>query len=123
MLWSSAVTLLRVAVGYVFMFTGISKWVMPEYTVHFAQMGIPWPEFTVLLVASTELICGSLLLFGLHTRKAVAPLILVMVAAIFIAKVPIIGKSGWWQFANDSRLDVLLLAVLLYLWIERPKLG
>ena len=63
------------------------------------------------LVASTELVCGSLLLLGLVTRLAAAPLIVTMLVAIKTALWPGLDSAGE-LFGLSETLYIVLLAWL-----------
>ncbi|UOQ83403.1 DoxX family protein [Gracilibacillus salinarum] len=107
--------LIRYAVGYVFIASAIMKLVISDFTGTFAGFGLPYPELVVLLVGLTELICGGLILFNYYVRQAAIPLFIIMVAAFFLTKVPIL-ETGFFQFLFDARLDIVMLILLFILW-------
>src|SRR5690606_19213925 len=76
--------LIRLMVGGVFLSEGIQKFLEPASrgAGRFVKIGLPAAEFLGPLVGATEVLCGSLVLFGLLTRIAVLPLIATMVVAI-----------------------------------------
>lgn len=77
----------RVTVGWVFMITGWGKLNnLPQVIENFAGWGIPFPEIMTPFVSAVEFGGGLLLLLGLFTRIAAAPLIVVMIVAIISAK-------------------------------------
>jgi len=77
----------RLAVGLLFVSTGWGKiHDIPKVTRFFEQLGIPAPGFQAVLVAYSELVCGSLLVLGLFARLATIPLIISMTVAILTAK-------------------------------------
>src|ERR1700690_333818 len=77
----------RLAVGLLFVSTGWGKVQdIPKVTHFFEQLGIPAPGFQAVLVAYSELVCGSLLVLGLFARLATIPLIISMTVAILTAK-------------------------------------
>ena len=79
--------LARLTVGFVFAESGWGKLHnIPKVVGYFTDLGIPAPEFQAHLVASTELVGGTLLLLGLLTRLASVPLTVVMTVAIITAK-------------------------------------
>jgi putative oxidoreductase len=94
--WSRAVTrhftwlaplAVRITVGVVFMGTGWTKLQhLPQITQNFRGLGIPAPEILTPFVSGVEFVGGILLLFGLLTRFAAVPLMVVMVVAIISAK-------------------------------------
>jgi putative oxidoreductase len=76
-------TLARVTVGWIFCQSGWGKLHdLAKVTDYFVELGLPAPAFQAQLTATTEFVCGSLLLLGLCTRFAVVPLIITMVVAI-----------------------------------------
>jgi putative oxidoreductase len=77
----------RLAVGLLFVSTGWGKvHDIPKVTHFFESLQIPAPGFNAVLVAYSELVCGSLLVVGLLTRLATLPLMISMVVAILTAK-------------------------------------
>ena len=77
----------RLVVGIVFAGTGWTKLQnLPLMTKNFAAMGIPAPELLTPFVSGVEFVGGLLLLFGLLTRFAAVPLMIVMIVAIIAAK-------------------------------------
>src|SRR5258708_7650387 len=77
----------RLPRGVVFVQTGWGKLhSLGDVTKFFTDLGIPAPAFQATLVATTELVGGALLVAGLLTRLAAAPLAFTMVVAILTAK-------------------------------------
>jgi len=115
----SAVVLIRLLVGAVFLSEGIQKFLFPaELGVgRFAKIGIPSPELLAPFVGMVEIVCGTLLLFGLLTRLAALPLIIVMVVAITSTKLPMLAKNGFWFMAHESRTDFSMLLGSIFLLI------
>lgn len=122
-----AVLLIRLYVGFVFASEGILKFVRPEAqgTGRFDKAVIPAPGFFAPLDGVFEIACGLLILAGLATRLAAVPMIVNMLGALLITKLPILwgeaalfeGKSGWWDFAHESRTDLAQLCGSLFLLI------
>ena len=105
-------TLARIAVGWVFVSTGWGKLQNLEPVVQFfTDLGIPFPQLQAPFVASTELVCGALLLVGLLTRAAAVPLIATMIVAIATAQ--------WPQVETLSGLLGLVetLYIVLFVWL------
>ena len=128
----AATILIRVAVGVVFLSEGIQKFIYPDEigAGRFAKIGIPSPETMGPLVGIVEVLCGALLLLGLLTRVAAAPLIGVMVVAILTTKIPILlghdlgpfrvrqlDQYGFWSMAHESRTDFAMLLGSVFLLI------
>ena len=77
----------RLTVGVVFAQTGWLKLnALPRMIQNFRERGIPAPEFFTPLALGIEFVGGLMLLFGLLTRFAAVPLMIVMVVAILSAK-------------------------------------
>nr|WTB29460.1 DoxX family protein [Streptomyces sp. NBC_00830] len=121
----AAVVLIRLYVGAVFLFEGIQKFLYPDQlgTGRFDKAGIPAPGFLAPLDGVFEIACGVLILVGLLTRLAAVPMIVNMLGALLITKLPILwgnaplftGKSGWWDFIHESRTDLAQLCGSLFL--------
>jgi len=101
------------AVGYVFITSGVLKLVDGSFIGLFANLGMPFPEFTLYLVAIIELACGMLILGRMYLNLAVLPLLFIMFGAIFITKLPIILSGGFLSFAFEARLDIIMIILLL----------
>jgi putative oxidoreductase len=126
--------LVRLLVGLVVFFPeGIQKLVFPELlgAGRFANIGIPYPELTGPFVGTVEIICGVLIIFGLLTRPAAVPLLIIMLVAIVSTKAPIwlghdfwifhppkLARYGFWSMAHEARADFCMLLGSLYLLIE-----
>lgn len=109
------------AVGFVFITSGVVKLVSPHFIGMFAGLGLPFPEVTLYGVAILELSCGWLIASRMYLRLAVPPLIVIMISAILIAKLPTIGSSGILSFAFEARLDIVMLILLILIWKHGPK--
>src|SRR4051794_38267134 len=76
-------TLARLAIGLVFLRSGWGKLHnLDGVTEFFTGLGIPAPGFQAVLVATTELVGGSLVILGLGARLASLPLATTMVVAL-----------------------------------------
>ncbi|MBP2479595.1 putative membrane protein YphA (DoxX/SURF4 family) [Crossiella equi] len=125
-----ALVLVRLAAGAVFLAEGIGKFLYPDQQAagRFAKIGIPAPEVFGPLSAVAETACGVLLLLGLLTRLATLPVLVTMVLALALTKVPILwGGSvdkpkahGLWDMAHESRTDWAMLLCLTYLLVAGP---
>jgi len=77
----------RVTVGWVFLISGWGKLSNLSLVIeNFAGWDIPFPGIMAPFVSAVEFGGGLLLLLGLFTRIAAAPLIVVMIVAIISAK-------------------------------------
>lgn len=111
-------TAARLTVGWVFFQSGWGKLHdLGKVTDYFTQLGLPAPAFQATLTASIEFVCGALLLLGLCTRLAAAPLIVTMVVAI---------RTALWDQV-DSLGSLFGLAEFLYitllLWLGTAGAG
>ena len=76
-------TIARLTIGLVFVQSGWGKvHDLEKVTGYFTELGIPAPAFQAVPASNTELVCGGLVLLGLATRFAAAPLIVTMCVAI-----------------------------------------
>lgn len=109
----------RITVGWVFVESGWGKLHhLDKVTGFFADLGIPSPGFHAHLVSSLEFGCGLLLLAGLLTRIATAPLMAIMFVAIATAK-----KSELHGFSDLIGFsEYLYMVLLLWLAIKGPGL-
>lgn len=105
--------LMRVVLGILFLAHGISKLQMGLGNVAgwFGSIGLP--EFLAYVVAAIELIGGVLLILGLFTRYVSVVLIIVLVGAVFTAKLSA-GLLGNGQAAGYE-LDIAYIVIALYL--------
>ncbi|MGH8751049.1 MAG: DoxX family protein [Burkholderiales bacterium] len=107
----------RVTVGWVFLWSGWGKLNnLPQVIENFIGWGIPFPHILTPFVSGVEFVGGLLLLLGLFTRLAAAPLVIVMMVAI---------RSALWEQVDS--LETLLgfeefayLAIFLWLAIAGP---
>ena len=109
--------LARLVIGAVFVPTGWGKLHnLPDIIDFFRQLGIPYPEVQAPFVSSIELVCGGLVLAGLATRLAAAPLIGTMVVAILTAVWPQLDTARE-IFGKD---ELHYIALLSYLVVTGP---
>ena len=112
--------LIRLMVGAVFLSEGIQKFLFPALrgSGRFEKIGLPQPEFLGNFVGAFEIICGALILFGLFTRLAAIPLVIIMLVAIAATKTEIFQKEGFWQMLHGSRTDWAMLLGSIFLIIK-----
>ena len=105
--------LVRASLAAVFIPSGWGKLHdLGKVTGFFTELGIPAPHFNAVLVALSELGCGSLLLVGLASRPAAIPLVVSMVIAILTAKrADISGITD--LFAVDEFIYIVMAAVVV----------
>ena len=105
--------LVRASLAAIFIPSGWGKLHdLGKVTGFFTELGIPAPHFNAVLVALSELGCGSLLLVGLASRLAAIPLVVSMVIAILTAKrADISGITD--LFAVDEFIYIVMAAVVV----------
>ena len=115
----SAVLLVRLLVGWVFLSEGIQKFLYPAAlgVGRFQKIGIPAPAFFAPFVGVVEIVCGTLLIIGLLTRLATIPLIVDISVAILTTKIPMLAKAGFWAMMHEARTDYCMLLGLIFLLI------
>lgn len=115
----AGVILIRFLTGAVFFLEGIKKFLFPDDwgVGRFVKIGIPAPEVLAPFVGAVEIVCGFLVLWGLFTRLASIPLIIVISVAIATTKVPILLNSGFWPMEDHARTDYSMLMGLLFLLV------
>lgn len=124
-----ATLLVRLAVGFVFVTSGLVKFLFDNQGPgRFAKIGLPAAPALASFVGAIEIVCGILLLLGLFVRLAAIPLVVAMVVAIVTTKLPLLfgagpepigapPKTGFWAFAYQARLDLTMLAACVFLLI------
>ena len=105
-------TLSRLTLGWIFLQSGWGKLNdLPRVIAFFTELGIPAPQIQAPLAATTEFVCGALMLLGLASRFASLPLIGTMLVAILTAKRGDVHElSDLFGFAE-------YLYIVLALWI------
>ena len=125
------ILVLRLMAGGVFTWEGILKFVYVNQGLgRFTKLGFPMPELTANFIATTEIIGGLLLLFGLFTRFVSFWFILEMIVAMLSTKIslylgtsplplpPAPPKVGIWAVLHESRSDYAQLLTCIFLLIE-----
>ena len=109
----------RLVVGLIFISEGIQKFIYPG-TIgagRFAKIGFNDPAFWAYFTASFEVVCGLLIVFGLFTRLAAFPLLIIMITAFITTKWPVLIDKGFWAMAHEYRTDFALTMLLIFLLI------
>jgi putative oxidoreductase len=124
---SGAVVLIRLYVGLIFVGEGVLKFLRPDQLGpgRFVKAGIPEGTFFAYLDGVFEIGCGVLILAGLLIRLAAVPMIVDMIGALLITKVPILWgnaplypkEGGLWDFFHEGRLEVAMLCGSLFLLV------
>ncbi len=114
---ASALLLIRILVGWVFVSEGIQKFLYPAQlgVGRFAKIGIPAAHVMAPFVGTVEIVCGCLVLMGLFTRLASIPLLCVISVAIVTTKFPMLAKIGVWAMLHEARTDFSMLLGLVFL--------
>jgi uncharacterized membrane protein YphA (DoxX/SURF4 family) len=124
---TGATLLVRLAVGSVFVSSGIVKFLFDNQGPgRFARVGFPHASALAMFVGTTEVVCGTLVILGLFVRLASVPLVVDMLVAIATTKIPLLfgvgpeavaapPKTGFWAFAYQARLDVTMLLACSFL--------
>ena len=105
--------IMRVVLGIIFVFHGADKFQMGLSNVEawFASIGIP--GFLAYGVAVLELVGGIMLILGLFTRYLSGLFVIMLIGAIFTAKLSA-GLLGNGQSAGYE-LDLAFILISLYL--------
>jgi putative oxidoreductase len=111
--------LIRLIVGLVFLSEGIQKFIYPELVGvgRFEKIGFDYAEFLAYFVATFEVFCGILILFGILTRLVAIPLLAIMITALISTKIPIWINEGFWFMAHAARTDFAMTLLLVFLII------
>ncbi len=127
-----SVSLIRLAVGAVFFFEGVQKFMLPDELAagRFAKIGLPWPQFTGPFVGGVEVVCGALMVIGWFTRPAALALLIDISVAIVSTKIPILlghgfagftlsklPRYGFLSMMHEARTDFAMWLGLLFLLI------
>jgi putative oxidoreductase len=102
-------------VAYVFITSGIMKLESVELSNYFLSLGLPYPLHTMYIISITEIICGIFIVINKGIRHAVIPLMIIMIAALLLTKVPLL-HIGLVHFAFNARLDIVMLILLFILY-------
>jgi len=106
--------LTRLVIGSAFHFTGDGKLHnLDRTTQFFSSLGIPFPHFNAIFIASLEFVGGLCLVFGLATRIFAALLSCSMIVALITSD----GQEWLQKFPADIT-DVTSFTYLLFLiWL------
>nr|QRZ20072.1 DoxX family protein [Virgibacillus sp. AGTR] len=108
------------SIGFVFITSGMMKLIVHDFKGIFTQLGIPFPETTLFLIALVEIVCGILIAGKMYVKIVVPPLILIMFGAIYLTKLPILLNQNLLAFLFEARLDIVMFILLLTIW-DRNK--
>jgi putative oxidoreductase len=126
-----ATLLLRLMAGGVFFWEGFLKFVYVNQGVgRFTKLGFPFPEMTANFVATTEIVGGLFLMFGLATRFTAFYFIVEMIVAILSTKIALYygtsplplpaapPKIGFWAVLHEIRSDYAQILTCAFLLAE-----
>jgi putative oxidoreductase len=106
-----SVTLLRLAVGGIFMAHAWEKLSDMTGTIaSFARVGVPYPVGTAYLATAGELVGGVGLVLGIWTPAAALAPILTTIFAIYFLN----GESGFYAGSGGWEYPFILLLVCVY---------
>lgn len=117
---SKTTIIIRLLVGTVFLSEGIQKFLFPAIrgAGRFEKIGLPSPDFLGSFVGTFEIVCGIFILFGLLTRLASIPTLLIMLVAIATTKLEVLANEGFWSMMHGSRTDWSMLLGSFFLIIK-----
>ncbi|GAC1394373.1 MAG: DoxX family protein [Polyangiales bacterium] len=102
--------LLRLNMGVLFASSGWGKvHNLAKITGYFETLKIPMPGVNAVVVSTTELVGGALLILGLGTRFAAAPLAFTMIIALITAK-----RGDIHGFADLASTDEFTYLLVLF---------
>lgn len=120
------ILLIRFMVGWVFIVEGLQKFVRPSERGAglFESLGIPFPELMAQAAGGTEILCGLLVLGGVVVRVSVAPLLVILMAAVLRTKLPLLGSEGLVPFLHASSVETMLaLGCAFLVWVGAGPLS
>jgi putative oxidoreductase len=118
-LTTTARTILRVVVGFLFAAHGWQKyneWTIAGTTAAFGDMGIPMADVAAPVIATLELVGGVALILGFLTRPVAVLLTLDMLGALVLVHL----SAGVFVANNGYELVLLLGAAALALALVGP---
>jgi len=110
---------IRLIVSFIFISEGIQKYLFLQVLGpgHFTEIGFSHAFFWAYFTGAFEIVCGILVLFGLLTRLASIPLLIIMAVAFLKTKLPVLASNGFWVFAHEYRTDFSMTLLLILLMI------
>lgn len=114
---SPLLLVLRLYWGWSFFQTGLGKLQnLGAPTKFFAELGIPFPEYSALLVGCVECFGGALLVLGLASRLAALPLIIAMIVAYCTADIDAVKAlfSDPVKFLEATPFMFLLTSLIVF---------
>ncbi len=100
----------RIVIGFIFIQSGWGKLHHLDKVIGFFEsLGIPAPHLQAPFVATVELIGGLMILLGIGTRFAAAPLVVIMVVALKTAKLAELENASDIFGLSEFLYGVILL--------------
>jgi putative oxidoreductase len=111
---------IRLIVGLIFISEGLQKYLFLEVLGpgHFQEIGFRHAFFWAYFAGACEMLFGLLILWGLLTRLASIPLLIIMITAFITTKMPILETKGLWLFLHEYNTDFALTVLLILLIIS-----
>ena len=129
----SAIILLRLMAGGVFLWEGLLKFVYTNQGVgRFTKIGLPFPQATANFVGLLEIVGGILLIAGFLTRPIAIPFIIEMLVAMLSTKIalylgtsplplpPVPPQIGLWAVLHEIRSEYAQLMTTVFLLVAGP---
>ncbi|MGN6730958.1 MAG: DoxX family protein [Candidatus Binatia bacterium] len=129
----SAITLLRLMAGGVFLWEGMLKFIYVNQGVgRFTKLGLPFPQATANMVGVLEIVGGILLITGFLTRAIAIPFVIEMLVAILSTKIslylgtsplplpPVPPQIGLWAVLHEVRSEYAQLMTTTFLLMAGP---
>ncbi|MFD1019751.1 DoxX family protein [Thalassobacillus hwangdonensis] len=107
--------LVRYAVAFVFITSGLMKLLGTGLGEVFVSLGIPYPISFMYALATLEIACGVMLIMNRYVKYAAVALLIVIIGAILMTKVPAL-HDGLVQALFSARLDIVMLVLLIILY-------
>ncbi|MFI5504406.1 DoxX family protein [Corynebacterium kutscheri] len=107
-----ALLFLRAVLGIVFVAHGYDKFFrtgLTHTTEQFIEIGVPQPKLSAYVAATSELVGGSLLIFGLLTTFVAGALAIYMIAAIYFVHL----DTGFFITNDGFEYPLVLITALL----------
>ncbi len=109
-------------VGFVFLVSGLMKFIDLSMVSSFEQMGVPLSNYVYFFCSSFRSDGGDAI-----NRQNIYPHIHYSAylyyawCTLFFTKVPVLTGDGVFAFLFASRLDITLLILLIFLWTQRKE--
>jgi putative oxidoreductase len=129
----SAIILLRLMAGGVFLWEGMLKFIYVNQGVgRFTKLGLPFPQSTANMVGVLEIVGGILLITGFLTRAIAIPFVIEMLVAILSTKIslylgtsplplpPVPPQIGLWAVLHEVRSEYAQLMTTFFLLLAGP---